>query len=476
MATIQDYLNSIMKAVYGKDVRRSIHDAIKQCYEDATGNPESVAGVVQNMEDMSERMNTLEDIYAAKGIVQQANIIDLPDDVFAKPNFEESGVYYVNKSLDNVIVKPAILCFGAYYLFPYTINIDGGTADLPTITGTGVTAVEFRRQWRYSNTNIPTDVTVRVAELGTQYTDYKGEKVTAIGGAGYSSAAKISGYNGMIFFCFRGTRQDGVTVNGTVNQRLIPCCCTVAANSSEVGEIRELTLTIDGAIGQFDLSRLGYTNYNSYYTTVAPKIVNSIWYWAQPVPDGIAVFSSSDAINWTYKYTIETLFEPYYEVDMAVSGTTCIFAVRTDYDQMKMYLVYARLSDGKVLKTYWIDDAGSRPCIMAWNSTIGYLLAHTIGSNRETGEVLLIIPCRDYGLDFYRWFTTFNSMSYYPVLFSPNSTNNNAQIAMAGMNGMHTNKKGMCFCPNINNADGKEVSPSTAVYPAVSEVITEEGE
>ena len=205
MATIQDYLNSIMKAVYGKDVRRSIHDAIKQCYEDATGNPESVAGVVQNMEDMSERMNTLEDIYAAKGTVQQANIIDLPDDVFAKPNFEESGVYYVNKSLDNVIVKPAILCFGAYYLFPYTINIDGGTADLPTITGTGVTAVEFRRQWRYSNTNIPTDVTVRVAELGTQYTDYKGEKVTAIGGAGYSSAAKISGYNGMIFFCFSFT-------------------------------------------------------------------------------------------------------------------------------------------------------------------------------------------------------------------------------------------------------------------------------
>lgn len=47
---------------------------------------------------------------------------------------------------------------------------------------------------------------------------------------------------------------------------------------------------------------------------------------------------------------------------------------------------------------------------------------------------------------------------------------------MVGMNGMHTNKKGMCFCPNINNADGKEVSPSTAIYPAVSEVITEEGE
>lgn len=34
MATIRDYLNNILKAVYGKDVRQSIHDAIQQCYYD----------------------------------------------------------------------------------------------------------------------------------------------------------------------------------------------------------------------------------------------------------------------------------------------------------------------------------------------------------------------------------------------------------------------------------------------------------
>lgn len=34
MATIQEYLNNILKAVYGKDVRQNIHDAIQQCYED----------------------------------------------------------------------------------------------------------------------------------------------------------------------------------------------------------------------------------------------------------------------------------------------------------------------------------------------------------------------------------------------------------------------------------------------------------
>lgn len=34
MATITDYLNKILSAVYGKDVRQSIYDAIHQCYED----------------------------------------------------------------------------------------------------------------------------------------------------------------------------------------------------------------------------------------------------------------------------------------------------------------------------------------------------------------------------------------------------------------------------------------------------------
>ena len=57
MATIQDYLNNILKAVYGKDVRQSIHDAIKQCYEDVTSpelNIEAFETAVQNKIDSGE--------------------------------------------------------------------------------------------------------------------------------------------------------------------------------------------------------------------------------------------------------------------------------------------------------------------------------------------------------------------------------------------------------------------------------------
>lgn len=58
MANIQNYLNQIKTAVFGKDVRESIHDAIKQCYDDATVNHDNA-----NMEVKLARgsHNTLND-------------------------------------------------------------------------------------------------------------------------------------------------------------------------------------------------------------------------------------------------------------------------------------------------------------------------------------------------------------------------------------------------------------------------------
>ena len=42
MATIADYLKKILSAVYGKDVRQAIHDAIHQCYEDGKAARERI--------------------------------------------------------------------------------------------------------------------------------------------------------------------------------------------------------------------------------------------------------------------------------------------------------------------------------------------------------------------------------------------------------------------------------------------------
>lgn len=51
MASILDLLAKIKEAKYGKDVRQSIHDAIQQCYNDATGNPDSIAAHVGDTEN-----------------------------------------------------------------------------------------------------------------------------------------------------------------------------------------------------------------------------------------------------------------------------------------------------------------------------------------------------------------------------------------------------------------------------------------
>jgi len=47
--SVYDDLAQILSARYGKDVRQSIHDAIQQCYSDATGNPESVAAFADDI-------------------------------------------------------------------------------------------------------------------------------------------------------------------------------------------------------------------------------------------------------------------------------------------------------------------------------------------------------------------------------------------------------------------------------------------
>ncbi len=67
MIDISKYLQRIKNAVYGVEVRDSIHDAIKECgdlvnqaYKDATGHPESLSALVRDMNDEHSRLNELE--------------------------------------------------------------------------------------------------------------------------------------------------------------------------------------------------------------------------------------------------------------------------------------------------------------------------------------------------------------------------------------------------------------------------------
>lgn len=57
---IDDYLKKIKEAQYGEEVRESIHDAISQCYQDATGNPESIAACVEQIATLDSSVSGLD--------------------------------------------------------------------------------------------------------------------------------------------------------------------------------------------------------------------------------------------------------------------------------------------------------------------------------------------------------------------------------------------------------------------------------
>lgn len=57
MGLINEYLKKIKEAIYGEEVRNSIHDAIEQCYKDATGHPDSVAATVKEIGEVSANLS-----------------------------------------------------------------------------------------------------------------------------------------------------------------------------------------------------------------------------------------------------------------------------------------------------------------------------------------------------------------------------------------------------------------------------------
>ncbi len=65
--TLETLLNDILNTVYGKDVRQAIHDAIQQCYADATGNPDSVAKLANDLASYSQQLQE------TQTLIQQVN-------------------------------------------------------------------------------------------------------------------------------------------------------------------------------------------------------------------------------------------------------------------------------------------------------------------------------------------------------------------------------------------------------------------
>lgn len=100
---INDLLKKIKEAIYGEEVRNSIHDAIEQCYKDATGHPESVAATVKEIGEVSANLSTERkriDNLIATGTAQTQEIgkaiATTSQGSKIKINFSDSDVIYAS--------------------------------------------------------------------------------------------------------------------------------------------------------------------------------------------------------------------------------------------------------------------------------------------------------------------------------------------------------------------------------------------
>lgn len=104
MAFITDILNTIKNARKGKDMRQAIYDGIRQCYNDATGHPESVAAAVKKIGEVSANLSKETADRKAEVNTERKRIDNLIKELPAT-----AGEYQQSKlvlhSYDNAVVK-----------------------------------------------------------------------------------------------------------------------------------------------------------------------------------------------------------------------------------------------------------------------------------------------------------------------------------------------------------------------------------
>lgn len=98
MASIQEHLDKIKNAIFGKDVRQAIHDSIKQCYDDAAVNHDNA-----NMEVKLARgsHNTLNDRLVENEKNQEKISSQLDNNTNEINNLKDSYVMYLNGDIDD---------------------------------------------------------------------------------------------------------------------------------------------------------------------------------------------------------------------------------------------------------------------------------------------------------------------------------------------------------------------------------------
>ena len=340
-------------------------------------------------------------------------INELPKTVVAMPSVDFSE--YVQQSENVSGAKGAIYRNGDYFCITYGENLDGTGTDIPLVSTSGCLAMKYKH-FRLADGEVSDVSYGTFAQKGDSYIDFEGNTATMVGGAGLPSGVDDMQYFTTVY-TVDDTQGMNYTFAGISNYGMTPCCCKVNVSTSGVtfGEIRELTLTVNGTPGKFDLHRVD-PNYwmTSYYTTTPPFKDVGGWKWLQGVNQGIAYFTSDDGINWTYQYTIGTPFQPKCEVTSVYKNGYLYFACRTNpsFEKFTDALFVGKIdaANAYIKVIYRLPFVESRAYITLSGKDI--LLFYS-PSDKGIMDCVRVCEYNDYELYFWKWFTIYKNSTWY---------------------------------------------------------------
>jgi hypothetical protein len=383
---------------------------------------------------------------AKSELIKNAVVREFPTAIVRPTITHKSGVNQVQGVSD---VKGSIFRNGNDFCIIYNENLDGNVNDLPTVSGTGTLAIKYKF-FHYEN-GVESNVSFgELSRKGTTYTTWNSEAAQLDGGCGVPC-----GSNGLQYFssAYTGTKR----YNGIDNYGLRPCACEISVSSSGVtfGPIQELSLTINGEKGPFDIARIDptYENYYIYYTTTPPcKVNDTLWYWLQPVINGIAAFKSTNGIDWQYIRVAKTPYQPACEVTCTTipgnSNADICFAARTRETnraetETNIFIGRIRVDTVTILTQYKLQSTTSRPYLTTDEK--GILLFYNPTSYNECACVRVQQNSSNYQFFFHRWFSLYKDCTWYVVPDASSFVNDYTTLFLVGNNGNVNQNRGLSF-------------------------------
>lgn len=300
MAKIQELLDNLLHKKLGRDVRQSIHDSIEQCYKDATGHPESVAGVIEENKNMQKQLDSNINTINGRidtiltGTVNTTKLVTVQSKSIR--NNSASGLVFKISSEDNETLKsikdksPKIL--NANVIASALDGVATNNAGIPSSYNTEITNGEYIVTVYSGSSSVAGQylfaavVTIAYEDTATDISsaELKDVRAGADGTVYKSAGAAVRGQIGKLKESISDLQGSGSGLNNAAKNILLDILKNAIYTTDQVNNINELGKALAGDVYSItnnlthctsSNTELSVAKGNSYTTTIIadPKYV-----------------------------------------------------------------------------------------------------------------------------------------------------------------------------------------------------------